>query len=222
MAKSLVKNFKNLFFTEEAEDKAAPQTTASSGTKGTSTPTPVAPTTNSPTAPQQDETVAKMLSDALDQANMEGFDYYEYAQMLQALKPSLPSEQTLFQTAFTSGKVMGASKEKLIQSANFYLDILKKKAGEFEAACKAKIDELVTGREKELQNMDATIKEKADAIQKLTEEINNLSTQKTQITNEIGENRIKIETKRNNFNTTLQTFTGRISGDIEKITRYIQ
>jgi SMC interacting uncharacterized protein involved in chromosome segregation len=70
--------------------------------------------------------------------------------------------------------------------------------------------------------MDAAIQEKAAAIQKLTEEINAMSAEKTKMTNEIGENRIKIETKRNNFSATLQTFVGKIQGDIDKIGRYIQ
>ena len=213
----------DLLFVQQEEDNpqdvSPAKAESSSAIKTGSAPaTSVTPSSSG----TQDEAVLKLLSEAIDKANIDGFDYYEFAQMLQALKPTLPSEQTLFQTAYTSGKVMGATKEKLIQTANVYLDVLNKKAQEFENACQAKIDELVTGREKELKNMEGMIQEKAAAIQKLTEEINQMTAQKTQITNEIGENKVKIETKRNNFKATLQVFTGRIQGDIEKINRYIQ
>jgi len=221
MGKNIGKSFIGLFVqTDDASKSAAPETkTEANTTKVTPVATSVAASIPSGT---QDDAVLQLLSEAIDKANIEGFDYYEFAQMLQALKPSLPSEQTLFQTAYTSGKVMGASKEKLIQTAGVYLDILKKKSQEFEGACQAKIDELVTSREKDLKSMEESIQEKATAIQKLTEEINQMTAQKTQITNEIGENRVKIETKRNNFAATLQVFTSRIQGDVEKINRYIQ
>jgi vacuolar-type H+-ATPase subunit I/STV1 len=219
MAKGIGKSFIGLFVQVEDNKAAAspaPSTAASTTTKATQASVAASPTGT------QDDAVLQLLSEAIDKANIEGFDYYEFAQMLQALKPTLPSEQALFQTAFTSGKVMGASKEKLIQTAGVYLDVLKKKSQEFEGACQAKIDELVTSREKDLKNMENAIQEKAAAIQKLTEEINQMTAQKTQITNEIGENRVKIETKRNNFAATLQVFTTRIQSDIEKINRYIQ
>jgi peptidoglycan hydrolase CwlO-like protein len=163
-----------------------------------------------------------MLTEALEQANLEGYDYFEFAKTIDSLKPTLPSEQTLFQTAFISGKVMGASKEKLVQTASTYLEVLNKKAQEFDTVCQSKIQETVTSREDELKNMETAIQEKAAQIQRLTEEINQMTAQKTQVTNEIAENRVKIETKRNNFAATLRMFTGRISADVEKINRYIQ
>jgi ferritin-like protein len=224
MGKNIGKSLLGIFVQMEEEEKKETPTTAPAASV-TSSPASRAPSTSTSPASTpgaQDDTVIKLLSDALDKANLEGFDYYEFAQMLQALKPSLPSEQALFQTAFTSSKVMGATKENLIQTAGVYLDLLNKKAQEFETACQAAVKELVTGREDELKAMDVAIQEKAAAIQKLTEEINNMTAQKTQVTNDIGENRLRIDTRRNNFTATLQVFTSRIQGDIEKVNKYIQ
>jgi len=221
MGKNIGKSFMGLFVqVDDTSKPPAPETKSEANITMKSASISTSPVAGSP-AGTQDDTVLQLLSEAIDKANVEGFDYYEFAQMLQALKPTLPSEQTLFQTAYTSGKVMGASKEKLIQTAGVYLDVLKKKSQEFEGACQAKIDELVTSREKDLKNMESAIQEKAAAIQKLTEEINQMTAQKTQVTNEISENKVKIETKRNNFAATLQVFTTRIQGDIDKINRYI-
>jgi len=219
VAKNIGKSLLGIFIQMEDDDKkdSAPEPTPNT------VPAAVPASGPTDTIPGAlDELVVKMLSEAIDNANLEGFDYYEFAQMLAALKPSLPSEQALFQTAFTSSKVMGATKEKLIQTAGVYLELLNKKSQEFEGACQEAVKTLVTSREDELKKMDEAIQEKAKAIQTLTEEINNMTAQKTQITNTIGENRLKIDTSRNNFTATLQTFTGRIQGDIEKISKYIQ
>ncbi len=224
MAKKLGKALLGLLVQTEEEETTTPTTTESASTTskapGVQTSTIVASSASS--SGQQDETVVQLLAKAIDDANLPGFDYYEFAQLLSELKASNPSEQALFQTAFASAKVMKASKESLVQSANTYLGILKAKSADFETACQLKIDELVISREKGLKDMDVAIQEKSAAIQKLTEEINAMTAQKTQVTNEIAENRVKIETKRNNFNATLQMYTGRIQGDVEKITKYIQ
>jgi hypothetical protein len=219
MGKNIGKSLLGIFLQIEDEEKtsATPQTVPPEVSATGPTSAPKETVSGAP-----DESVVKLLSDAIDKANIDGFDYYEFSQMLTALKPSLPSEQALFQTAFTSSKVMGATKEKLIQTAGVYLELLNKKAQEFEGACLDAVENLVTSREKELKAMDIAIQEKAAAIQALTEEINNMTAQKTQITNEIGKSQLKIDTHRNNFTATLQTFTSRINGDIEKINKYIQ
>lgn len=220
MAKGFGKSLMGLFVqSDEEENSKAPSETPTN--TGIPPETPKQRTIPEP-AGAQDEQIAQILSETLEKANLEGFDYFEFAKIIDFLKPTLPAEQTLYQTAFISGNTMGATKEKLIQAANFYLDVLKKKANEFEGTCQSKIQETVTIREKELKDMETAIQEKATTIQKLTEEINQMTLQKTKVTNEISENRIKIETKRNNFNATLQLFTNRISTDIEKISKYIQ
>ena len=109
----------------------------------------------------QDDTVAKLLTETLEQTNIEGFDYFEFTKMLEALKPGIPSEQVLFQTAFTSSRVMKCTKEKLLQTSGIYIEALKNKANEFESAYQSKIDESITQREKEAKDIDETIKEKA-------------------------------------------------------------
>lgn len=170
---------------------------------------------------QTDENIAASLSEALQVANIEGYDYFEYAKTLDALKPTITAEQTLFQTAFASASVMGVTKQKLIDTAQHYLGVLDKKSSEFEEAMKTKIGESVTGKENESKSMDGEIKSRAETIQKLTEEINQLQAKKTQLTNEASDNRIKIERVRNNFAATLQIFVEKIKSDLEKINKYL-
>ena len=72
-----------------------------------------------------------------------------------------------------------------------------------------------------MPSLDAAIKEKADTINKLTQEINELSVSKTTILNEISESKIKIQKVQNDFAATLKIFIDRIDGDKLKIEQYI-
>ena len=81
---------------------------------------------------QEDAKIKEQLADALASANMEGFDYFEFAQALEAQTTLIPSEAQRFQTIYATAKVMGVTPDKLISSAQHYLDVLKKKEDVFE------------------------------------------------------------------------------------------
>lgn len=170
---------------------------------------------------QQNENIAESLAKSLEEANLEGYDYFEFAKTLEALKPTMPAEQTLYQTAFASGSVMGATKDKLIQTAQHYLDILGKKQEEFGIAVQQQTEATVTSKEQELATMDEQIKDRADKIQALTDEINAMTNQKTEMVNEISANKVKIEQVKNDFAATLQVFVSKISRDMERIEKYL-
>ena len=170
---------------------------------------------------QQNENIAVSLSKALDEANLEGYDYFEFAKTLEALKPALPAEQTLYQTALASGSVMGATKDKLIQTAQHYLDILGKKQEEFNQAAQVQINETVIDKEQGVVDLDNQIQVKAEQIRKLTDEINSLTNKKVEVTNEISANKVKIEQVKNDFAATLQAFMSKIHGDMERIEKYL-
>ena len=172
-------------------------------------------------AGKRDEAIAGSLADALEKANMKGFDYFEYAKTLDALKANIPAEQTLFQTAFASGTVMGATKQSLLDSARHYINVLDKEAEKFGASVRQQVVEMVTGKETKLRTVEASIQEKAREIQRLTEEINVMNAEKNSISNEIAENRIKIEKVQNDFTATYRVFLDKIKGDIEKMDKYI-
>jgi len=175
-----------------------------------------------PVQAEEDKGIADTLQKALAGANMEGFDYFEFAQICQQLKPNIPSEEMLFQTAYMSGKVMGATKQKLIQSADHYLQVLGGKQSEFEEAVKEQVDQTVTSLQKELASVDAGMKSKTELIRGLTEEINGLAQRQAKVTSQIAQNKARIEQIRANFAATIARFVQRIKDDGQKIDKYIQ
>jgi hypothetical protein len=170
---------------------------------------------------QEDAEIKKQLAAALEAANQPGYDYFEFAKSVDALASTLPGEALRFQSTFAVATSMGLSAEKLLSSAQFYLEVLKKKEDEFEGAVGKHSKDSIDTKEKSMLDMDSQMKTKSDQIQKLTEEINALQQQKTTTINEVTAAKAEIEKVRNNFSATMKIFTSRISGDIEKIKSYL-
>ena len=170
---------------------------------------------------QHNQGIAETLAKALEEANIEGYDYFEFAKTLEALKPNMPAEQVLYQTAYASGSVMGVTKDKLVQTAQHYLDVLSQKQKEFNLAVNKQTEDTVTSKEQHVSEIEEQIKSKAEQIQALTDEINQLSSQKTEANNEISANKVKIEQVKNDFAATLQAFSTKINSDVQKIEKYL-
>jgi len=198
--------------TKEIKSSAQPQF-------ATSAP---APATGFIPSAREDAEIKKQLADAIEQANQPGYDYFEMAKSVEAQAAIIPSEALRFQSTFAAIASMGVTPDKLIDSAQFYLSVLKKKEDEFSKTVNAHMAEAVTSRENEATKFDADMVAKSEQIKKLTEEINSLQQQKTAIVNEISTNKAQIEQVKNNFATTMKVFVDRINTDIEKIKTYLK
>jgi ABC-type transporter Mla subunit MlaD len=220
-------------FVEVDETEESPKT--SKNKSAPVTPPPSAPTAPVPAAAiapavvpidpsqgQKDQAIVEGLSKALSDANLSGFDYFEFAQILEKLQATLPSEQLKFQTAFSSAAVMGATKAQLLESTNHYLKVLEDEANKFAGMVAEQLKTTVTDKEDSVSTIESTILEKSEQINKLTQEINELTNTKTTVLNEAAESRIKIQKVQNDFAACLKVFIDKINGDITKINQYIQ
>jgi chromosome segregation ATPase len=170
---------------------------------------------------QEDKEIKQQLLDALEKANMPGYDYFEFIKAIDAQMSIIPSEAMRFQSTFAVASTMGVNVETLLSSAQHYLGILTEKEKEFLTAMDKHAVDAVGGKEGQIQSIDSEMQKKAQQIQQLTQDINELQQQKTVLTNEISTNKIKIDTVKNNFFATLKTITDRIKNDVEKIKQYL-
>jgi methyl-accepting chemotaxis protein len=220
------KKLAGFFFEEEEEvQDQAQEATEEKASEEPAEAAPVAPAPVVKTATpegEEDQKIAERLAQAVADNDIEGFDYFEFAQLLASLKPSMPSEQTLFQTAFTSGKVMGADKDKLLSSADHYLKVLAAEKAKFLEMVESQTSQTVTGLEESVADIDEQVAQAGEQIRQLTERINQLTEKKTEVTNQVAENKAKIEKVQNNFEITFAKYVARIQGDIEKIGKYIK
>jgi uncharacterized protein YoxC len=171
---------------------------------------------------QEDQKIKEQLAKALDDANKPGFDYFEFAQALQAQESLIPAEAMRFQSVYMVAKSMGVTIDVLVRTANEYLDVLKKKETEFLTALQSHIGTDITGKEQSMSGIDKQIQDKSDQIRKLNEEMNTLQQQKVAMQNEVSTSKAEVEKIKNNFYATLQVFQGKITTDIQKINQYLK
>ena len=171
---------------------------------------------------QEDAEIKEQLSAALSSANQPGYDYFEFAQAAESMISLIPAEALRYQSTFASAKVQGVTAEKLLSSAQYYLNVLKKKETEFDQALEDHTQQAVTAKMDAISKVNADMLAKAEQIRKINEEINTLQTQKTAMTNEVSDSQTKIAQTRNNFGATMKLFVDRISSDMEKIKTYLK
>lgn len=170
---------------------------------------------------QEDKDIKQQLLTALEQANLEGYDYFEFAKSIDAQANIIPAEQMRFQSTFAMATTMGVTVGTLLSSSQHYLNVLAEKEKEFLTAVDKHSTDAVSGKEEQIKKIDSDMSQKSEQIKILTQEINTLQQQKTTITNEISSNRIKIDSVKTNFYATLKVITDRIKSDIDKIKQYI-
>lgn len=169
----MFKNIKSLFIVEEEGSKAPPKEQPKSNKTQTAAPKAEAPITTPTTAGtgQVTQEFSDILFKAMEQANPAGFDYMEFKQSLQSLKKMSMDDATRYQSAFAMAQTMGATPEKLTQSAQQYLDVLKSEEQKFAQAVNNQRTKLIGNREGEIGKLEQNIQAKAEQIKRLNQEI---------------------------------------------------
>lgn len=219
----MFKNIKSLFIIEEENPKGKPQSSSSSKEPSptpkveTSAPTQIA---NAPGHATQEFT--EILFKAMEQANPPGFDYLEFKQSLQSLKKMSMDDATRYQSALAMAQTLGASTEKLTQSAQFYLDVLKTEQQKFAEAVNNQRSKLIGNRQQQIDQLVQTVQSKEEQIKKLTQEIEAHRQQMDQLKKEIVDATVKVETTQNNFTASYNALSGQIATDIENMKQFLK
>ncbi len=224
-----LKKFKSVFVVEDGaaatEKPAAPaaptaQTTAQTSPQPVQNSTPVySPPISSGVA---NEKFVQILSAAMEAANQEGFDYLEYKNSLRSLEKMPMDEATRFQSAYAMATTMGATPQKLVDSAKFYLGVLNGEESKFNQTAQAQRSKLIGNKEAEIQNLDAAVKQKADQIKRLTEEIAAHQKHMELLRQEISDATVKVEAASKDFHATFSIVANQINDDIQKMSSYLK
>lgn len=189
--------------------------------------TPVSKGTSSSSAPRaQPGKVSPKFVDVLLKAieanNLDGFDYLEFKQSLQNLAEMNMDEQTKYQSAFAMAKTMGVTPSKLVNSAQHYINVLKKEESKFSDALKNQKQKQVVNREQGIKGLEETIVKKQQMIEKLQKEIEidkqKLEKQRTAINESVA----KVQATKEGFISAYHSVLGQIQGDIDKMNSYLK
>ncbi len=159
----------------------------------------------------------------MEEKNLEGVDYLEFSKAKKGLDNIAGMSDPLkYQSAFASLKANSSiTKERLLETADFYIKELDSQKSEFEEEMRREIEHEVTQRHKEVENKNAEIISKQEQIAKIQSQINELQTGIGELNQSAAIAEQNIKATENNFNVTLEVVKAQIMLDKENIKNYI-
>lgn len=223
------KNLKSYFIVEgEGGPKAAKtlpnKTKPAAGVKATAAPKGASsvPATAPTKAGSVNDRSVKVLMEAMEAANLPGFDYLEFKKSLQNLKKMDFTDSIRFQTAYAAAQSMGVTPGQLQESAQHYLDVLEKEHKKFSDALSGQRSAQVNDKETELKQIDADVKRQEAKIKGLQAQIDKSRTEQAKLRGSIKNSVDKLAKTQADFETTLNVIIGGIRQDMTKMKEFLK
>ena len=216
------KNIKSIFVVEEPDSKAK-KTATSKKAKAPADPKKVIVQESSSGKPGQvTGKFTEILLAAFEKNNLAGVDYLEYKQSLKSLEKMPMEEKVRYQSAFAMAQAMGATPQKLIETANHYLQVLKGEEAKFEQALAAQESSKIAARKERIGKLNSVIQQKAEKIKQLTQEIEKHRSEMDTLSQEMSQATTKMETTKNNFIASYNALVSQILRDVENMKKYLK
>lgn len=226
----MFKNLKSLFVIEDEEAAAAGKATRKEQANSKSA-------TRSTVSASEDNIVSEsaagepgkitpkfmdILLKAMETQNLDGFDYLEYKQSLRSLEKMPMDEATRYQSAYAMAQTMGATPDKLVKTAQHYVDVLKKEELKFEEALANQQKTQIGSKQGEIGKLEEVIQQKAEQIKQLTKEIEEHQRRSEQLKKEIKQASGKVESTKNNFIASYNALVAQINQDMDRMRKYLK
>jgi len=224
------KNLKSYFIVEEEGGKKRVSSTIPN--KG---PKPVAKSTAAPqvtpsapaAAPSSvqgtvNDRSVKVLMEAMEAANLPGFEYLEYKKALQNLKKMDFTDSVRFQTAFAAAQSMGVTPKQLQDSAQHYLTVLEAEHKKFSAALAGQRNAQVSDKENQLKQLDGDIQRQEAKIKELQGQIEKSRKEQAKLRATIEKSTGKLVKTQADFETTIKIITDGIRQDMAHMTEFLK
>lgn len=205
-------------------DKPETPVTTTPVTETTTKPAPApimaAPVSFSPVAVGTNPEMLEEIDKAVQDANIEGYDYLELMQSVKDMNLTMLSQEQRIAAAFAAVARI-TTPEKIMSSIEHYLQIVDNTESSFMAAAQEKEDQEVVAREKKIEELGNGITEKSKLIQELTAEIQAMQAETSQLTGEKLERKNKIDFARSTYAATAKSYRERLLNDKATIQRSI-
>ncbi len=163
----------------------------------------------------------EVLFGALESNNQEGFDYLEFKDFLRSLANVPMDDSTRYKSAFATAQTMGATKEKILTSAQGYVQLLGKEESKFLEALHGQRDKNLTGKQNDIKKLEQTIQDKQAQIEKLKLDLEEHRKQIGTLESEINAASDKLDQTASDFEATYQALLGQIQTDVKNIESHL-
>lgn len=223
---TMLKNLKSLFFTEdesEKENKQEDKKQAVSAKKSAEINTVNKSTTiNSNVTGSVDAAIVEKLLAAIENNNLDGFDYLEFKKALKALEKIPMDEATKYRSTYAAASTMGATLDSLLETINHYIGVLDTENSTFTKAFEGQLVAKIGNKEKEITQFEAVVNEKSEKIKQLTNEITKHQNQIEELKKLIADSSHKITKTQNDFKMSYLHLRTQLEQDAQKIKQYIK
>jgi hypothetical protein len=172
-------------------------------------------------APGMDARALELMVQTIESNNLPGFDFFEFKRAVAALVQMGVDENMAYKSAFTTASTLGLTKEKLIETAGYYRNLLDQESSQFGDALARQTQTKVTNRQSDIERLrDQVARHRADIV-RLQEEVAAYEAQIEQGEAAAKIEADKIEAARAGFEKTHAAILSQIDRDIENIHKLV-
>jgi hypothetical protein len=153
----------------------------------------------------------------MDASNLPGPDYYEFIKMMEVLEKAVPDEKARMSAVFASLSVQGLTKDKLLKTAEKYQEVIENDHQNFNNALLVKSDSDINNKRQTALELDQTIRDNSELIQKLTKEITKCQIEIGKLKEEITESEDKLANSKRGYELAYNAMLNKIKSDIQSI-----
>ncbi|MFN0016009.1 MAG: DUF4047 domain-containing protein [Saprospiraceae bacterium] len=168
-----------------------------------------------------DERSLEFLSNAIEKNNLPGFDYFEFKRAVAALTQMQLDEATCYKSAFATAATVGLTKEKLIETAGYYRNVLLKEKEHFDSALESQNATKVTSREQEIKRLRDQMERHRTEVARLQDEIGGYLNQIEEAENAVKNEAQKLDKTKASFEKTHELVLHQIERDVENMHKYL-
>lgn len=201
-------------FVEFEED---PQKTTSKTSSSPSSSGPVRISPQQVLNAEEFDKFEKHFEKLFDQANLPGPDYYEFMKMMETLEAHIKDEKARLSATFASLTIQGLTKEKLVDTAGKYKELISQDKLHFEKIANDKSEKEIGQKRKDLKNLEETIARHSEMIQKLTKEITESQIAMDKLKTTIADEESKLAKNKQGYLLACEAMMKKITEDISKI-----
>lgn len=161
--------------------------------------------------------ILETLHKAMDNANLPGEDYYELIKAVEAMGDIKLSEEDKMRSAIAALSTKGLTVEKVVSSAQYYLEVLENEKRKFYTAFENKIKGSINADKKRIEKLKEAVQEKTSQIEDLKKVIEDSKTKIKELEDEIHKSNEKVEGIEDSFLYTYEHVMNKIKSDIQKV-----